>query len=160
MDVKKTVGGILNDFYFLYIDESKFENKCFFSALWVPCSQWNSIFARLKSLRQNLSRKYAIYVRKELHATKFLGGRGRPSKKFISTDERYKIFKEVLSEISSWSELKLFNSVNQNENWALERLLNRVERTLFEKSGLGLIICDSGKEVECSPFREDHLVCS
>ena len=53
-----------NPFFLIYIDESKSENMWYFSALWVPCSQWNVVFARLKKLRDDLSKKYKIRVRK------------------------------------------------------------------------------------------------
>jgi len=59
--------------HLIYIDDSKDEKKCLFSALAVPASQWQNIFQQVKDFRKTIRNSDGIYIHKELHACEFVG---------------------------------------------------------------------------------------
>ena len=63
--------------WFVYLDESKEDNKVFvYSALIVDLDRWNEALAATKAVRQKLQRERGIYMKQELHAWKFAAGKG------------------------------------------------------------------------------------
>lgn len=65
----------------IYIDDSGAKSTGLVVYGWttVPTHNWNEALGDLLALRQHLEEAYAIPKRYELHATKFVGGRGNPS---------------------------------------------------------------------------------
>jgi len=134
--------------HMFYMDESMDEQTCVLSALSVPVQRWHETFAQIREFRRSLRRDYGIYVRKELHAWKFVSGRGRPSDRIIGKSERAKIFRQALNPITELPETRLFNAVANRKQYekTFEWLLNRINRTLRAWDSYGLVICDEGKE--------------
>lgn len=139
--------------YLFYIDGSQDGHYYTFSALGVKDSVWKDFYVAVCKFREYLRDEHGIYIRKELHATKFLSGRGRPSKEFLSKEDRAGIFFECLKFIAA--DLRkfdafLFNSALDNQDWAFERLLNRINRTMRPdvKDDRAILICDEGSEWE------------
>lgn len=138
--------------YLFYIDDSSDRHFFTFSALGIQDSRWNEFNDMVSAFRENLKARYGIYIRKELHATKFLSGRGRPSAKHLSKTERVTVFMECLAWAADLHKVGaiLFNVVHTDQNFAFERMLNRINRTLQPdvKNDLAMLICDEGKEWE------------
>jgi hypothetical protein len=135
--------------HLIYIDDSRDEKLCVFSALAIPVDQWHPTFQKIRDFRRELRRAYGIYVYKELHAWKFVSGRGRPSDQIITKGQRAAIFKRALEVIADLPGARLFNAVfpkDQDER-AFERMLNRVNRTLQAWGSYAVLVCDRGKEV-------------
>jgi hypothetical protein len=65
--------------YLIYIDDSGNEHYDLLSAFIVPMRRWTSTLQSWLDFRRQLLRDHAIPVSYELHASKFLHGRGRPS---------------------------------------------------------------------------------
>jgi hypothetical protein len=71
-----------------YMDDSGEDNVRAFCILTVPVDQWKTCFAGIKEYRQKLRASDGIYMKKELHATKFLSGHGNWSDRHLSLQRR------------------------------------------------------------------------
>lgn len=121
-----------------------------FTAIGVHSKHWKEVFGEVLRFRKDLKKHAGIYMNKELHATKFVSGRGRPSDKHLDKEMRERIFAYALKTLANIgpSKLILFNVVNRNQEWAYERILNRINRTMEARDDHALIISDEGKEGE------------
>lgn len=134
--------------HLIYMDDSRDEQLCVFSALAIPEDHWQDAFAQVRQFRRNLKKTDGIYVYKELHAWKFVSGRGKISDRIVPKGRRCKIFKEALEMIASLPGVRLFNAVfpAKEDELAFERLLNRIQRTIEAWESRAILICDTGKE--------------
>lgn len=134
--------------FLFYVDGSADHHYYTFSGIGVPEENWRTVFDGVKDFRSKLRKQYGIFIRKELHAWKFLSGRGRPSDTHLSKPTRATIFREALALLTSFEPLGVlvFNAALNNEDWAFERLLNRINRTMTQRSTKAILICDEGKE--------------
>jgi hypothetical protein len=134
--------------HLIYIDDSRDKEICAFSALAVPAEQWRDAFQQVREWRRALKRDYGIYVHKELHAWKFVSGRGGISSTIVTKWQRCRIFHQALELTARLPGVGLFNAcfpVKQDER-AFERMVNRINRTLQSWDSRGILICDEGKE--------------
>jgi len=134
--------------HLIYIDDSRDEQLCVFSALAIAADQWLEAFRQVRQFRHDLKKSDGIYVYAELHAWKFVSGRGRISDRVVTKGRRCQIFKEALQMVTSLPGTRLFNAVffaKQDER-AFERLLNRINRTMHTWDSRAILICDEGKE--------------
>lgn len=135
--------------WFAYIDESKEQNSIFvYSALIVRGERWSSVFSTVKDFRRRLRAEHGIFQSHELHAWKFASGKGQISDRPLSKLQRASVFRQTLSFISTCRSFRLFTSINVNELYAFERLVNRINRTADEFGEHVLLFCDEGQEVE------------
>lgn len=130
-----------------YIDESKDENKFFiYSALVVRAERWPAAFASIKAFRAKLRATHGIYIKKELHASKFAAGKGAISDRPLSKVQRAAIFRECLEYAATCGKFSLISSANTVELYAFERLMNRLNRTAKAKDEQIILVCDEGEE--------------
>ena len=134
--------------YIYYIDESKANDKYIYTALGVPIKQWNHIFGRIQAFRQYINKQYGIQLYKELHATKFVNGRGQFAK-IVSKYQRSEIFKMCLKTIAAEFEtgIHTFSSITDTPEKSLERIVTRIGNTARHNDYFALIFFDSGNEV-------------
>jgi len=134
--------------YIYYIDESTADNRYIYTALGVPMKQWNHIFNRIKAFRQYINKEYGIQLYKELHATKFVNGRGQFSK-VVGKFQRTEIFKLCLRTLAHESNtgIHTFSSITDIPERSLERVLTRVHNTAEHNDYYALTFFDSGNEV-------------
>lgn len=135
--------------HLIYIDDSRDEKLCIFSALAIPATEWRNVFQHVKKFRHDLQRSDGISIYSEFHAWKFVSGRGAlGAKRIIGKSRRCQIFKDTLLHISGLPGVRLFNAClpADKENWAFERLLNRINRTLQVWDSRAILICDVGKD--------------
>jgi hypothetical protein len=132
----------------IYIDDSRDEKSCAFSALAVPASLWRISFDKIKEFRRSLRKSDGIYIYKELHAWKFVSGRGEISDSVVPKGRRCQIYKNTLTLVSQLDEAKLFNAIfpAKCEERAFERLINRINRTMQAWDSRAILICDEGHE--------------
>lgn len=135
--------------HIIYIDDSGDNKVAVFSALAIPVREWHASFAAVRDFRRNLKKLYGIYVYKELHAWKFVSGRGRPSGSVVTKSQRVRIFNEALQLVSQLPGARLFNSASarSQEVQAFEWMLNRINRTLVAWDSHAILISDQGKEI-------------
>lgn len=139
--------------YIVYIDDAKDGNTVCFSALMIPASDWLTSLDHLVDMRQSMKKSHSIYVRKELHATDWLGGRGRVAANSVSRADRMKLFDFALGEIVKLPNVDIFNASDSGrvEEKLFERLVQRIQNTMNARGSLAIIISDEGKNY-------DHLL--
>lgn len=134
--------------HLIYIDDSRDQRLCVFSALLIPAGAWHKTFERVKRYRKRLREKYGIFIAHELHAWKLLSGKGMIADRPLSIATRAEVFRDWLKGMAALEDVRLMNAVFpfKGEELAFERLLNRVNRTMQEDDSHALLICDQGKE--------------
>jgi hypothetical protein len=136
--------------HLIYIDDSRDEKLCVFSALAADVTQWRNVFECVRRFRRGLRKRYGIYVYKEFHAWKFVSGRGNISDRVVTKRRRCEIFAETLTMMAQLPGVRMFNACfpRKADLRALERLTNRIDRTLRAWESHGLLISDQGKELD------------
>jgi hypothetical protein len=135
--------------HLIYIDDSADEKLAIYSALALPADQWREAFNMMRQYRRGLRRAYGIYVYKELHAWKFVSGRGDIADRVVTKHQRVSVFNEILDLMARLPGARLFNAVfpKAGQMTAFERMVNRVNRTLQAWGSHGILICDQGNEL-------------
>ncbi|WP_353630659.1 DUF3800 domain-containing protein [Achromobacter xylosoxidans] len=136
--------------YIFYMDDSGENGLHIFSALGVEDKNWREVSNAIRNYRRALRRHAGIFMNKELHATKFMSGRGRPSDRHLDPALRRRVFQYTLKCLAKLGpeKLILFNVAVRNQQWAYERMLNRINRTMEARDSYAIIISDEGKEAE------------
>lgn len=134
--------------HLVYLDDSRDEELCVFSGLIVPASEWRASFEQLREFRRGLKATDGIFIRKELHAWKFVSGRGRISDRIVTKYRRSEIFKEALGVAAALPQLKIINGVTtaDDDERIFEWIANRIQRTMEAWNSHAMLICDEGKE--------------
>jgi hypothetical protein len=134
--------------FFVYIDDSGDENVRCYSALVVHESKWKECHANIKAHRRALKVSDNMFVTKELHATEFVGGRGRVGTEIVTKARRGEIFRETLQMIAGLPKVRMFNAIcaKNREKILFERLINRINRTMATWKSNALIVHDEGKD--------------
>jgi hypothetical protein len=134
--------------HLVYLDDSRDEELCVFSGLIIPAEHWRASFERLREFRRRLKATDGIFVRKELHAWKFVSGRGRISDRVVTKYRRSEIFKEALRVAAALPDLKIINGVTtaNDDERVFEWIANRIQRTMVAWDSHAMLICDEGKE--------------
>lgn len=134
--------------WFAYIDESKEPGKFYaYTALVTTGDRWAATFEKVKAFRQQLRRDHGIFLAYELHAWKFVPGRGRPADRAILKDERAEVFRKVLQFIVDSQSFVVVGSVSRNQDYALQRLVQRIQNTAEKRGERALLFFDNGEEV-------------
>lgn len=133
--------------HFIYIDDSGERNIRIYSAIAVPAMYWNETFQNIKAWRSMLKKDHGIPMNYELHATKFVRGKGRGAP---GLERRSAIFNSAFDLLNKQKGLGIFNVCfdNRNSERAFERLLNRINRTMAAKNSYAHLICDEGDEAK------------
>lgn len=135
--------------HLIYIDDSQDKPHYIFSAIAIPEDQWANTFAAIREWRRALKASDGIHITKELHAVDFVTGRGNVGVSIVTKWRRCEIFKEGLSLLTSQRGVRVFNvSLHHRQDWAFERLLNRINRTMESWGSHALLICDEGKKAD------------
>jgi Protein of unknown function (DUF3800) len=122
--------------YLFYVDESYDSQFFCLSAICICHRFWDQCFNEVKSLRVTLKSSHGIYLRKEIHATDFVSGRGAVGTRTITKWERSRIYFELLQLVARLPQVFIVNVCLQRSSHpdpqmvAWDRLLNRVERTM------------------------------
>ena len=134
--------------YLVYIDDSRDEPLCVFSALAIPEDTWKESLNRLRDFRRRMKREYGILVYKEFHAWKLVSGRGRISEAIVTRSQRCTVFRDFLRTVSELPDARLFNACfpAKEDKRCFERLVNRLNRTMEEWDSRAILFCDRGKE--------------
>jgi Protein of unknown function (DUF3800) len=133
--------------FLVYLDDSRDEELCVFSGLIVPAAVWRDCFDALRDFRRDLKASDGIYVRKELHAWKFVSGRGRVSDRVVTKYRRCEIFKEALG-LTASMRVRIINGVStaDDDERLFEWIANRIQATMGTWNSHAMLICDEGKE--------------
>jgi hypothetical protein len=136
--------------HFVYIDDSGDELTRCFSGIVVPEDVWKSTLQRIVDHRRSLKQTDGMLITVELHATKFVGGRGRPGPTPITIERRAEIFRETLRMIAALPSVRLFNAIGPKraERTLVERLMTRINNTMGAPAwnSNAIIVHDQGKD--------------
>lgn len=136
--------------HIVYIDDSADEKLSVFSALVIPEDSWLDVFAHIKGWRKRIKESDGIYVYKELHAWKFVSGRGNIASNVVPKSRRCELFVDALKTLALVEVAQLFNAVaaKDQKNRLFERLLNRINRTMEAWGSHAILVIDEGSELE------------
>jgi hypothetical protein len=136
--------------HLIYMDDSRDEKLCVITALAVPDANWREALQTLKEFRRRIRASDGIFLYSETHAWKLVSGRGRISDRIVTKFRRSRILREFLATSNAMPGARLFNACFPagQQARAMERLLNRVNRTLQNWGSYGLLFCDQGNEIE------------
>jgi len=112
------------------------------SAISIRHTDWKECFDAIREHRAQLKRTYGIFMRKEVHATDLVRGKGRISEKIITKWQRSRIFFGLLELVANLPSVQLFNGCWDQKGAAdpqmraWDRITNRIERTMrhFEET--------------------------
>jgi hypothetical protein len=134
--------------HLIYIDESRDEELYVFSALAIAADRWQAAFQGVRQFRHDLQHSDGIRIYEELHAWKFVSGRGDIADRVVTKGRRCQIFRESLQMTATLPGVSLINAVypaNQEEA-AFDALLDGINRMLCEWGSHAILVCDDGKE--------------
>lgn len=135
--------------HLVYIDDSYERPTQTYAAVAVAASSWRASFGRLLNWRRELKRTDGIFVRKEFHATEFVAGRGNIGDRIVTKYRRSQIFREAFTVLNGMQGLKVFTSCRTTKpEWAFERLVTRIHKTMEAWDSHAILIVDEGKEAE------------
>ena len=125
-----------------------YERPCqIYSAIAIDAVKWRDAFNALKAWRSQLRDSDGIFVTKELHATDFVAGRGRLGPHVVTKHRRAQIFFHALKLLNRTEGIHIFNTCRtEKQDWAFERLLNRINRTMKAWDSQCILFCDEGNE--------------
>jgi len=134
--------------YIYYIDESKADGKYIYTALGAPMKQWNHVFDRVQKFRKYIRKEYGIQLYKELHATKFVNGRGQFNE-VVGKFQRAEIFKLCLKTLAHEANtgIHTFSSFTDAPEKSLERIIMRINNTAAHNGYYALVFFDAGNEI-------------
>ena len=142
--------------HLVYIDDSG-DPPAFgiFSALAIPEESWQFAFAAIKNFRHAIRRSDGIDIHKELHAWKFVSGRGHIADRIVTKSRRCALVGDALRVVASIPGACLFNAAfhASKEDFAFERLLNRIQKNMEVKNARALLFSDKGKEEKYTMIR-------
>lgn len=124
------------------------------SALIIPDNSFKQVFEEIKNFRHSLKISDGILMNKEFHATEFVRGKGKLGPNTVGKYRRSQIFNDFLKLLNDLSSLGVYtiNCAIENEpgldscELAVERLLNRLNRTFQHYNTYGILIFDEGKD--------------
>lgn len=135
--------------HLIYVDESHDQKLCVFSALAIPADKWRDAFTEVRKFRRRLRETDGIFVYVEMHAWKFVSGRGRIAPGTVTKGRRCRIFGETLRLMTKLPGARLFNACfpAKEDERAFGRLLKRIDRAMTSWDSQAILICDEGKNV-------------
>ena len=143
-----------------YVDDSGASQTGFVTYSWVEvgAQDWSACLRRLITWRRALYAAEAIPVEVELHATKFLNGRGEPSQQRAwyadKKDNARRVAEDHLSLLSTLASSGMislgtvYRQVQSTKHWARDRaevyqaLLEHLDQQLQDRGELGFVIMD------------------
>ena len=135
--------------HLVYVDDSKDRKLACFSALLVPVDGWNDCLDRLIGVRKTIAKSDGVPLRMEIHATNWLGGKGRRVR-HLDRQDRVRIFNYLLAGIAMLPGIQLINAAvpfHEDER-AFERMINRIDTNMRNVASQALIISDEGKSYD------------
>jgi hypothetical protein len=135
--------------HLVYIDDSFEHPHQIYSAIAVPAHRWRDCFDAIKAWRSGLKQTDSILITREFHATEFTAGRGRLGPQIVGKYRRSRIFLEAMQLLNSLDGVRIFNVCRTSKpQWALERLITRIHKTMETWDSYATLIFDEGKEAE------------
>lgn len=136
--------------HIVYVDDSKDAKHLCFSAIMLPADQWMQALDHLIGMRRAMNLSDGIYTSKELHATDWLGGRGKVAAYPVPKGTRVRLFDYALSAIAKIPSVSIFNAFGDhaNETILFQRLIQRMHNKVHKRGSHAIIVSDNGKNYD------------
>ena len=136
--------------HFVYIDDSGDEAIACFSALIIPADQWRDSLNHLLDVRRQMNASDGIYLKSEMHATDWNGGKGAIARHPISKQRRAQLYDFFVSGIAMMPSAQLINAAvpKAEKDRAFEWLLQRIQVNMRKAGSRCVIFCDEGKSYD------------
>lgn len=136
--------------HIVYIDDSKDGKNICFSAVIIPADEWLNTLNLLVEMRRAMKESDGIYMKKELHATDWLGGRGNVAENAVPKGARARLYEFVLKTIANLPGIQIINahSRKSNEMELFSRLLNRINKNVQIAGSRTIVFSDEGKNYD------------
>jgi hypothetical protein len=146
--------------WLFYVDDSWNGDHNLLAGIAVPVAGWNEALRGWLDYRKSLATSVGLPVAYELHASKFISGRGEPhedSHQRINWDRdlRKTVYQRSLDVIAGLPSTHVFAVHRAGKLQRLElyrALLTQLTQWLAERDGLGIVIMDG----EDNSYREVH----
>ena len=134
--------------HLIYIDDSGDNNVYGFSALAIPVERFRESLLAIKDFRRQLRDSDGIFINREFHAVDFVAGRGRIGSRVVTKWRRCRIFRDTICLVTRLPEARIFNAFGSRDQklQTLERLVNRMNRTMREWHSRAVLFFDEGEE--------------
>ena len=136
--------------HFVYIDDSGDESMACFAALIIPADQWRESLDHLLTARQAMNESDGIYMKTEMHATDWNGGKGAIARHPVSKQRRAELFNEFLAAVAAVPGAQLINAAvpRGEKDRAFAWLLQRIQNNMEKSGSRCVIFCDEGKSYD------------
>jgi Protein of unknown function (DUF3800) len=136
--------------HFVYIDDSGDDGIACFSAIIIPADQWRSSLEHLIGIRRQMNASDGIYMKQEMHATDWNGGKGAIARHPVSKPRRAHLFNSFLAGIATVPSAQLINAAvpKGDRNRAFEWMLQRIQMNMQKSGSRCVIFCDEGKSYD------------
>ena len=136
--------------HFVYIDDSGDDAMACFSAVIIPADQWRESLDHLLNIRRAMNASDGVYMKKELHSTDWLSGKGRLARQPISKPRRAALFNMFLGAIATVPSAQLINAAVPlaEKTRAFKWLLQRIQMNMRKSGSRCVIFCDAGKSYD------------
>ena len=136
--------------HLVYIDDSKGEKHICFSAILIPADLWIDCLDHMIGMRKQMQLSDGVYQSIELHATDWLGGRGKVSAGIVPKGAHARLFDYVLSAIVCLPGVQIINAFahETKEMKAFEWLINRIHKNVEKSGSQAIIFSDEGKSYD------------
>lgn len=136
--------------HLVYIDDSKDENACCFSAIIIPASRWQESLDHLIAFRRSIRDAHGVYMTVELHATDWIGGRGNVAPTTLLRSQRARIFEQALTHITALPDCSIMNAFGprSSDEMLFERLCSRLQVNMLRRDSRAILISDEGKSYD------------
>lgn len=134
--------------HLIYVDDSGDESVYGYAGVAVPEDRFRSVLTEIKTFRRALRESDGIFINKELHAWKLVSGRGRLGSKTVTKGRRCQVFREALSLVGELEGVRVFLGFGPRKQrlLLLNRLINRINRTMQKWGSRAMLIFDEGEE--------------
>src|ERR1700730_8184446 len=143
--------------HLFYIDESYDTNKFVVSAFGFRVERWRPLLVEIQNFRRSLRDQFGIKVTREIHTTSFIRDCGdNISTRKLNLGQRKRVFELCLRQWASFAPtVQVINvclsvpghgSIETAHFRAIQRAVNRIEKTMTVRNSQAILIFDEGKE--------------
>jgi hypothetical protein len=139
-----------------YVDESYDDQNFVVSAVGFRAENWRFLLTSIQEFRGYLRATFGIKVTREIHASRFIRDcSDQISSRKLNLGERKHAFELCLRHIASLdNQIRIMNVCltvpgrdrDLTHMYAIQRIINRIERTMNAKNSQAIIVFDEGKE--------------
>jgi Protein of unknown function (DUF3800) len=144
--------------HIFYIDESYDDQNFVVSAVGFRATNWRFLLTAIQDFRQQLREQFGIKITREIHASRFIRDCSDDiADRKLNLGERKRAFELCLRHLAALENtVRVINVClkvpgrdrDLTHMYAIQRLINRIERTMDAKNSHAILVFDEGKEAQ------------